>query len=197
MFTSDPHGSEESRRKYEQIVRKMITDRAAQEIRARVEIASDLTISELVAGYTQHAKAYYVKDGRQTTEFGSIARAIRAVRIRHGHELVTAFGPLKLEAIREQWIADGQVRTQVNAQVGRVRRMFAWWVEEEFVPPAVQQSLKAIKGLRRGRTEAREGKRVRPVPDAHVDVIRPFVSRQVWAMIQLQRLAGRRPEEVA
>ena len=116
-----PHGSEESRRKYEQIVRKMITDRAAQEIRARVEIASDLTISELVAGYTQHAKAYYVKDGRQTTEFGSIARAIRAVRIRHGHELMTAFGPLELKAIREQWIADGQVRTQV----GRVRRMFA------------------------------------------------------------------------
>src|SRR5262249_57417136 len=64
-----PHGSEESRRKYEQIVRKMITDRAAQEVRARVEIASDLTISELVVGYTRHAKAYYVNDGPQTPDF--------------------------------------------------------------------------------------------------------------------------------
>jgi site-specific recombinase XerD len=191
-----PHGSEESKRKYERIVRKLITDRAALEVRARVEIASDPTISELVASYTQHAKVYYVKDGRQTTEFGSIARAIKAVRVRHGHELVTAFGPLKLKAIRDQWIADGLVRTQVNAQIGRVRRMFAWGVEEELVPPAVLQSLKAIKGLRRGRTEAREGKRVAPVPDAFVDAVRPFVSRQVWAMIELQRLAGMRPEEV-
>jgi integrase len=109
---------------------------------------------------------------------------------------VTAFGPLKLKAIREQWIADGLVRTQVNARVGRVRRMFAWGVEEELVPPAVLQSLKAIKGLRRGRTEAREGKRILPVPDAYVDAVRPFVSRQVWAMIELQRFAGMRPEEV-
>jgi hypothetical protein len=59
-----PHGSEESKQKYERIVRKLITDRAALEVRARVEIASDLTINELVARYIQHAKIYYVKDGR-------------------------------------------------------------------------------------------------------------------------------------
>ncbi len=190
-----PHGSEESKQKYERIVRKLITDRAALEVRARVEIASDLTINELVARYIQHAKVYYVKDDRQTTAFGSIGQAIRPIRERHGHELVTAFGPLKLKAIREQWIADGLVRTQVNARVGRARRMFAWGVEEELVPPAVLQAIRAIQGLRRGRSAAREGKRILPVPDARVDAVRPFVSRQVWAMIELQRLAGMRPEE--
>jgi hypothetical protein len=51
-----PHGSEESKRKYEQFVRKLITDRAKDELRARFEIATDLTISELVACYLQHAK---------------------------------------------------------------------------------------------------------------------------------------------
>lgn len=191
-----PHGSEESKRKYEQIVRKLITARAADEVRARVEIATDLTISELVAAYLQHAKVYYVKDGRQTTEFGDIARTLRPIRERHGHELVTAFGPLKLKAIREQWVAAGLVRTQINAKVRRVRRMFAWGVEQELVPPAVLQAIKAVQGLKRGRTEAREGKRVLPVPDAYVDAVRPFVSRQVWAMIELQRLAGMRPQEV-
>lgn len=118
-----PHGSEASKREYEQIVRRPITARAAAEVRARVEIATDLTVSERIAGYLQHAKTYYVKDGRQTTEFGGIAMALRPVRKRHGHELVTTFGPLKLKSIREQWIADGLVRTQVNAKVGRVRRM--------------------------------------------------------------------------
>jgi hypothetical protein len=51
-----PHGSEESKRQYEQIVRKLITDRARDEVRARVEIATDLTVSELIAGYLLHAK---------------------------------------------------------------------------------------------------------------------------------------------
>lgn len=191
-----PHGSEESKREYERLVRKLVTDRAAAEVQARVEIATDLTISELILGFLTHARTYYVKDGRQTTEFGSIVQALRPVRERHGHELVSAFGPVKLKAIREQWVADGLVRTQINARVRRVRRMFAWGVEEELVPPAILQALKAIQGLKKGRTEAKEGKRIQPVSDAVVDAVRPFVSRQVWTMIELQRLAGMRPSEV-
>ena len=38
---------------------------------------------------------------------------------------------------------------------------------------------------------------MKPVPDGFVDAIRPYVSRQVWAMIELQRLTGMRPGEVA
>lgn len=191
-----PHGSEESKREYERLIRKLATDRAAEEVRARVELATDLTVSELILGFLRHAKAYYVKDGKQTTEFGCIVQAVRPVRERHGHELVSAFGPVKLKAIREQWVADGLVRAQINARVRRVRRMFAWGVEEELVPPAILQALKAIQGLKKGRTVAKEGKKVQPVSDAVVDAVRPFVSRQVWAMIELQRLAGMRPSEV-
>ena len=62
-----PHGSEESKREYERLIRKLVTDRAAEEVRARVELATDLTVSELILGFLRHAKAYYVKDGRQTT----------------------------------------------------------------------------------------------------------------------------------
>jgi integrase len=60
----------------------------------------------------------------------------------------------------------------------------------------VLQALKAIKGLKRGRTEAKEGKKVLPVAEAWVDAVEPFVSRQIWAMIQLQRYTGMRPTEV-
>jgi hypothetical protein len=60
-----PHGSEESKREYEGTVRKRITDRAVAEVRARVEIATDLTIGELVARYSPHAKTYDVKDARR------------------------------------------------------------------------------------------------------------------------------------
>jgi integrase len=74
--------------------------------------------------------------------------------------------------------------------------MFKWAVENELVPPSVLQALKAVNGLRRGRTGARESAPVRPVPDAFVDAVRPHVPRQVWAMIELQRLTGMRPGEV-
>lgn len=190
-----PHGSEESKREYERLVRKLITARAAQEVRARVEVAADLTVSELVASYVQHAKAYYVKDGRQTSEFGVIALTLRPVREQYGHELVTAFGPLKLLALRDRWAAEGIVREQVNHRIERVRRMFKWGVSRQLVPPDVLTALKTVEGLRKGRCAAKEGRKVRPAPDADVEAVRPFVSRQVWAMIELQRLTGMRPEE--
>src|SRR5262249_14928398 len=37
---------------------------------------------------------------------------------------------------------------------------------------------------------------VKPVPDDLVDLVQPHTSRQVWAMIELQRVTGMRPGEV-
>src|SRR5690606_18492496 len=57
-------------------------------------------------------------------------------------------------------------------------------------------ALRTVPGLQRGRTEAPETEPIKPVPDAFVDALRPHVSRQVWTMIELQRLTGMRPGEV-
>jgi len=51
----------------------------------------------------------------------------------------------------------------------------------------------ALRPLRRG---FRESQPVRPVPDECVDAIEKFVSRQVRAMVQLQRLTGMGSGEV-
>ena len=40
----------------------------------------------------------------------------------------------------------------------------------------------------------RETKRVQPVEQEQIDAVKSFVSRQVWALIQLQLLNGARPE---
>jgi len=69
-------------------------------------------------------------------------------------------------------------------------------VESELVPPTVHHGLQAVKGLSRGRSDARESDRVRPVPEAFVDAIETHVVPQVWAMVQLRRLTGMRPGEV-
>ncbi len=56
--------------------------------------------------------------------------------------------------------------------------------------------MRTVPGLQSGRTPAPETEPVRPVPEAFVEAIRPHVSRQVWAMVQLQLLSGMRPGEV-
>src|SRR5262249_12827500 len=68
-----------------------------------------------------------------------------------------------------------------------------WSVSEGLVPASVWHGLRAVEGLKKGRCGARESAPVKAVPDTLVDAIRPHVSRQVWAMIELQRLTGMRP----
>ena len=92
-------------------------------------------------------------------------------------------------------VRSGLSRTEVNRRVDRIRRMFRWAVAEELIPAPVYDALRSVPRLQKGRTEAREPEPVRPVADADVDAIRPHVARQVWALVELQRLTGMRPGE--
>ncbi len=87
-------------------------------------------------------------------------------------------------------------RTTINMNVGRIRRMFRWAVAEEFVPATLLTSLEAVQGLQAGRCEAVESEPVRPVSQAAVDAIELYVSRPVWAAVQVQLLTGMRSGEV-
>jgi len=50
--------------------------------------------------------------------------------------------------------------------------------------------------LRRGRSQAKETDPVKPVAQEWIDAIEPYVSRQVWVIIQLQLLTAARPGEL-
>jgi hypothetical protein len=76
--------------------------------------------------------------------------------------------------------------------VGCIKRIFKWAVSEELVPPSVHHGLQAVEGLRRGRSVANEAEPVRPVPDAHVDVVMPFLPPTVAVMVRLYRLTRMR-----
>jgi integrase len=105
------------------------------------------------------------------------------------------FGPLRLKAAREKMIQAGLSRNVVNKHVGRIKRIFKWGAENELLSGSVSHALAAVSGLRKGRSEARETEPVKPVPDQPVEAVKPFVSPQVWAMVELQRLTGMRPGE--
>lgn len=56
--------------------------------------------------------------------------------------------------------------------------------------------MSTVGSLKRGRCEARETEPVRPVPIQYVEAIKPFLSRQLVAMVDVQALSGARGGEL-
>jgi integrase len=159
---------------------------------------ADLTVNELMLTFLSgHAELHYRHaDGTPTGGLANFRDSFRPLKELYGRATARQFSPLKLKAVRERMIETGLARSTINQRVGRIVHLFKWAVGNELVPPDVHHGLKAVSGLSMGRTRARETSPVKPVPEVSVDAIHPHVSRQVWAMIELQRLTGARPGEV-
>src|SRR4051794_4171761 len=115
------------------------------------------------------------------------------LRERFGHLEAREFGPKALKACRDEFVAQGLCRNEVNRRTSLIRGFFKWAVSEELVPSSVWHGLQSVAGLQKGRTDAPDREPIGPVPDATVKTTLLHVSRQVAAMIDLQRLAGMRP----
>lgn len=191
------YGTPESRTAYERVIAEWLANGKQLAPRTVEPVtASSVTVNELILAYIDHAKRYYLKNGEPTGELHNVKDSLKPVTLLYGDSSVTAFTPSALKAVREKMLASSLCRNVINARVNRIRRMFKWGVESEFVPAGVLHALQAVSPLKRGRTEARETKPVQPVSDERVELVLKTVSRHVAAMIQLQRLTGMRPNEV-
>jgi integrase len=190
------YGSPESREAYARLIAERFYPANEEPFSPPNGQLPEISIDELLLRYLQYAKTYYVKDGRPTKELTCMEEAMGHVRALYGSNSAHDFGPKKLKAIRRHMIDLDLARGVINNRVNRIKRIFKWAVSEELVPPTIYEGLRAVAGLRYGRSDARETEPVRPVPDAWVDAVVPHVSPQVAAMINLQRLTGMRPCEV-
>jgi len=191
-------GSDKSHAEYERLIAEWRAYRQHSITKAAAAsslVDPSLTISEAILRYQQFARGYYVKNEEVTKEFVEMGHALRPVRELYGETRAGEFGPLKLQAVRQNMIDTGLSRGVINNRINRVKRFFKWGVSEELIPPSVYEGMRTVAGLKRGRTTARETEPVAPVDDTHVDVVLPHVAPQVAAMIQLQRLTGMRPCE--
>ncbi len=156
-----------------------------------------LIVAELCAAFIRHAESYYRRlDGSPTSECDSFRQVVARLKANYSHTPVGEFGPLALKAVRQAMIDGDLCRNVINRNVNRIRHIFKWGIENQLVSPSVLYGLQAVAGLRAGRSGARETKPVKPVPDTFVDAVLPHVSRQVAAIIQLQRITGMRSGEV-
>ncbi len=110
---------------------------------------SDITVTEVIARFWEHAQSYYRHaDGSPTSEIRSYKPPLAILNRRYGTTPARDFGPLALDAVRIAMIEKGWVRRSINISVGRIKRMFKWAVAKELVPPSVHHALSAVAGLR-------------------------------------------------
>ena len=94
-------------------------------------------------------------------------------------------------------IRAGNCRSEINLRVGRIVRMFKWGGSEELISPLVHECSCTVPGASvRADPGVQKSRLWRPVSDETTMAVNPFVSRQVWAIIELQWLTGMRPGEV-
>lgn len=166
---------------------------------ASLDLAGDevLTIAGLLVAYWEFARTYYRQpDGDPSPELTCLRAALGPLRRLYEDLPAAEFSPLKLKAVRQSMIDAGLTRATINHNVGRMKRVFAWAVENELVPPAVSHGLQAVRGLKAGRSGAREGRKVQPVAPELVEKTLPHLPPAVADMARLQLLTGMRSTEV-
>ena len=120
----------------------------------------DITVNEVLLAFVTWSQGHYRhSDGTPTTEVTEVARCLKPVRQLFGTTLACEFGPKKLAAVRQHMIGLGWCQGAINQHVGRIKRAFRHAVAEELLPASVFESLRALTGLRRGRTEAHDNLR--------------------------------------
>lgn len=175
---------------YAKAIAALVVTRGGQIIPAGL----DPTISELWQLYEEYTKGYYVKNGKQTSEVGSIKDACRIVARTFGSVRAREFGPRSLRAVRDEFIRMAWSRDHVNKQVSRVRRMFRWAVSEELIPESVWSALQSVPDVRAGQG-LREARVIRAVPDEVVEATLPHCPKTLQNLIRAHRLIGCRGDE--
>jgi len=193
-------GSPEAKEAYDRLIAEWLAGGRRVAHDATSVAASPIpgvSVNEVLLAFWKHAERHYRHpDGSPTTEIGELRLSLKPLKDLYGLAPAAEFGPKKLAAVRQSMIERGLCRTLINRRIDRVKRVFKWATEQELVPGAAYHALQALRGLKRGRTDARESEQVKPADPAHVAATLLHLDAHLRAMVELQRRTGMRPGEV-
>lgn len=191
------YGSPESHEKYARLIAQWQANGKELPACAAYDESGDLSVSALLLKYLAHAEGYYKSYGsKHQGEISNLRHAVKLLRILYGSTHTREFLPEYLESIRESMIKAGLARTTINQRVTRIKRVFRWGARKGLIPPAAYHGLRAVEGLKRGRTAARETEPVKPVPEEDFRATCLHLNAHVRAMVEVQELAGMRPQDI-
>lgn len=194
-FYLGKYNSPESRLKYARLLASSLEEPQNLGL-APPPLPELLLVAELLVKYLTFAQTHYINGGVPTKEYHCMVTAAKHINDLFGDLPATEFGPAKLKTVRQSLVDSGLCRTEINKRCKRFIRIFKWAASEELVSAAVYESLRTVAPLRFGKTTVRESEPVKPVDDQHVNLVIPYLTPVVAAMVQLQRISGMRPAEV-
>lgn len=184
------YGSTESKSRYDELIAEWLVENDDSIDNHNV------TVGYLTLLFMKHAEIHYRrKDGTLTGESDNFRPVLKRLNQQCRKLRAADFRVKHLKNLREKMIGEGLKRKTINGHVNRIRHVFKWGVGEELVSEDVYLRLTTLAGLQAGRTAATESDGVLPVPLEFIKAIRPYVTRQVWGLIQFQLLTGCRPDE--
>jgi integrase len=168
--------------------------------------AVGISVAELILAFMRYAEGYYRKpDGKPTASVNEFVLSLRPLNHLYGGEPAKDVGPLKLKPVRELMVKGylhpdygpppGLCRRVVNSRIQRLTQCFKWAVGEELLGVEVYQSLKAVGGLKKNRSEARESEPIRPAPVQDVEAVLPLLTVRLAGAARFQLHTGARPGE--
>lgn len=198
------HGSAEAQAAYDALLSEWLASGRTLEVQPRRAVAPaerlaapvDLTINELAVKWLEWADGYYVKDGRKTRETATVRLALRPLLATFGPTAARELGPMRLKAVRDGMVSGGLCRNETNRRVRIIVRMYRWAVENELIPPDVWEALRAVPGLKKGRSAAPDHAPRRPVPREVMEATLPYLAPVLADMVRVQSLTGMRTGEV-
>ena len=136
------YGTPQSQQKYERVVAEWLANGRVLPVRSPTAAPTNgLAMCELTLAYLEHARRYYVKNGKSTGEYENVGDALRPVAALFDKTPVSTFGPQSLKAVRDSMIRSNLARTVINCRINRIRRMVKWGIENQLVEPAVLQRM--------------------------------------------------------
>jgi integrase len=186
------YGSPLSKQRYQEVIKRLaFTDNRAHS-RTLPALCQHITIAVLIDRYTDFAQVYYGDSG----EFQEVVYALQPLLDLFGSLSADDFTPQHLTEVQQSLIPAGLARSTINNRIGKIRRAFRWACSNGLVRPALWSELACVTGLKKGRTEAREPDKVRPVPLEVVFATLPWLTPVTATMVQVHLLCGMRSQDV-
>ena len=188
-------GSPEAQREYDRLIALWLAGGRRMPVieEPEEEESAELTVTEVIDQYWQYAQDYY---GTDVDGEAYNTRPTASLNQLYGEVPAVKFGPKSLIALRDAWIQRGHSRSYINQNVRRVQEVFRWAASEELLPAEVAVALKQVKGLRKGRSKAKDNRVVLPVDAEIFEATLPHLPKVVADMARLQRLTGARSGEI-
>lgn len=190
-FYLGPYGAPESYARYYSLLAEYNANgQLAPEGPTRL-IDEAITIRHLVAEFRHRKMPRYTNNSGQ---YNRLVNLLKVLENQFGDLPAAEFGPLKLEAIRDRFVAKGNSRRYINEQVRCLISIFKFGVGREIVPVGVLIALDNLRPLRRGQAKESEPRAKVTIEDVRATIreLRPTPA----AMIRIQVGTGCRPSEL-